>query len=112
MDANVIGTLVSGLSAFLFVILALLSFRSRRTSNEARDLRAVRATNVASLRWAYQVQVMAAVRGWELPPVPLEMSPEYLAGKAAGEGNQELAQLAQLAQSLIPPGSQTGGAPP
>jgi hypothetical protein len=108
VNANVIGALVSGLSALLFVILALLSFRSRRSSNEARDLRAVRATNVAALRWAYQVQVTAAVRGWELPSVPLEMTPEYLAGKAAGEGNPELAQLAQLAQALIPPGNQTG----
>lgn len=103
MNANTTGALVSGLSALLFVILALLTFRSRRSSNEARDLRAVRATNVAALRWAYRVQVLAAVRGWELPPIPKEMTPEYLAGKAEGEGNPELAQLAQLASGLIPP---------
>jgi hypothetical protein len=109
VNANTTGALVSGLSALLFVILALLSFRSRRTSNEARDLRAVRATNVAALRWAYQVQVLAAVHGWDLPTVPKEMTPEYLAGKAEGEGNPELAQLAQLASGLVPPGGSTGG---
>lgn len=110
MNPNTIGALVSGLSALLFVVLALLSFRSRRSSNEARDLRAVRATNVAALRWAYQVQVLAATRGWELPEVPKEMSPEYLAGKAVDEGNPELALLAQLAPGLVPPGKSAGEA--
>lgn len=100
MNIPAIGTLVSGLAGLLFVVLALLTFRSRRAGNEARDLRAVRATNVAALRWAYQVQALAASNGWILPEVPREMTPEYLSGRAEGDRNPELAQLAQLAASM------------
>jgi hypothetical protein len=103
MNIASLGTLVSALAAVLFIILALATFRARRNSREVTDLRQVRATNVAALQWAYRVQTLAAIKGWDLPPIPKEMTPEYLIGKSEGnDGNPELAQLAQLASGLIP----------
>jgi hypothetical protein len=109
VNATSLGTLISALAAVLFVVLALATFRARRTGQEAKDLREARATANAGMRYAYQIQNMAAIKGWDLPPMPKEMTAEYLIGKSeSGGGNVELAQLAQLAQGLIP--DQTGHA--
>jgi hypothetical protein len=97
-----IGPIISGLAAVLFLLLSVLTFRARRADKRAVNLAAVRDTNVAALAWAYRVRALAAINGWEIPPIPKEMTPEYLAGKAEGDSNPELAQLAQLAGQLLP----------
>jgi hypothetical protein len=86
----------------LFLALAVLTFRARRSNQKAYNLAAVRATNIAALRWAYEVQVLAASHGasW-LPPLPREMTPEYLSGRADAGDNPELAELANLATGLM-----------
>lgn len=98
MDLNSVGTLSSALAALLFVILGLATFRARRSGQEAKDLRVAQATSVAIARWAHQVRMIAAVNGWDLPPIPKEMTPEYLMGKIEKEPNPELTQIAQIAQ--------------
>lgn len=98
MDLNSVGTLASALAALLFVILGLATFRARRSGQETKDLRTAQAISVAITRWAFQVQMKAAANGWDLPPIPKEMTPEYLIGKTEKEPNPELAQIAQIAQ--------------
>lgn len=107
MNIGAIGTLISALATALFLVLALASFRSRRTGREAKELRQVKEVNIAVLGWAYRVRALAAVSGWELPPVPKEMTPEYLMGKAEGESNVELEQVAKLVATLT--GKPLGG---
>jgi hypothetical protein len=109
VSANAIGTLLSGFAALLFLVLALVSFRARRSDKRAGNLAAIRETNVAALKWSYEVRALAAVHGADwLPPLPREMTPDYLVGKAEGEGNPELAQLADFAAKMLP---QPGGTP-
>lgn len=105
MNATTVGTLLSGAAALLFIVLALVTFRARRADRKAGNLAAVRETNVAALQWSYQVRTLAAIHGatW-LPPLPKEMTPEYLTGKAEGDGNPELAQLADFAAKMLPSG--------
>lgn len=102
MTLDSLGPLISTLVALLFVVFAIVSFRARRADKRAGNLAAVRETNVAVLAWAYKVRVVAAANGWELPALPKEMLPEYLAGRAEGESNPELASLAQIARQLLP----------
>lgn len=97
-----LGPVISALVALLFVIFAIVSFRARRADKRVGNLAAVRETNVAVLAWAYQVRTLAAANGWTLPELPKEMRPEYLAGRAEGESNPELATLAQIARQLLP----------
>jgi hypothetical protein len=107
VNATTLGTLISGLAGLLFIILSVVSFRARRSDKRAANLASVRETNIAALSWAYQVRTLAAVNGWQLPPLPKEMTVEYLAGKAEGEGNPELAGLATFAASVL--GQSPGG---
>lgn len=88
------------------VVLSLVTFRSRRADRKAGNLASVRETNIAALDWAYSVRAWAASRGLlaQLPPLPKEMTPEYLSGRAEGEDNPELATLADLAGKLTPQG--------
>lgn len=102
MSANTLGTLVSGLAALLFIVLTLATFRARRADRRAQNLVAIRETNVAAIAWAYQVRTLAAAHGWTLPPLPREMTPEYLAGKATDDANPELDVLAKLAEGMLP----------
>jgi hypothetical protein len=102
MTVTVLGPTISALATLLFLIFAIVTFRARRADKRAGNLAAVRETNVAAMGWAYQVRVLGAANGWQLPPLPKEMTPEYLAGRAEGETNPELAQLAQLAGQLLP----------
>ena len=103
MNATTIGTLISALAALLFVVLSLVTFRARRADRRAGNLAAIRETNIAVLAWSYEVRAWAATRGLlnQLPPLPKEMTPEYLTGKAEGEGNPELAQLADFATKML-----------
>lgn len=96
-----IGSIISGLAAILFVIFSVITFRARRADKRSSNLAAVRETNVAALSWAYRVRVVAAANGWDLPPIPKEMTAEYLAGRAEGDSNPELAMLAQIAQQAV-----------
>lgn len=100
MTTGALGTLVSGLTTLLFLILALATFRSRRTGREAKELRQVKEINIAVMAWSYSVRQLAALSGWKLPPIPKEMTPEYLMGKAESEGNVELAQVAEIMAKL------------
>lgn len=102
MSVASLGPIISGLVSLLFVIFAVVTFRARRADKRAGNLAAIRETNVAALAWSYQVRTLAATNGWVLPPLPKEMTPEYLAGKAEDNGNPELAVLAQLAGQLLP----------
>jgi hypothetical protein len=104
---NSIGPIISALAAVLFLIFAVVTFRARRADKRSANLAAIRDTNVAALDWAYRVRALAAVHGWELPPLPREMTPEYLAGKAEGDSNPELANLAQMITGLS--SNQAGG---
>jgi hypothetical protein len=97
-----LGPIISGLVSLLFVIFAVMTFRARRADKRAGNLAAIRETNVAALAWSYQVRTLAAANGWTLPPLPKEMTPEYLLGKAEDNSNPELAVLAQLAGQLVP----------
>lgn len=97
---NSVGPVISALAAVLFLIFAIVTFRARRADKRSANLAAIRDTNVAALDWAYRVRALAAVHGWELPPMPREMTPEYLAGKAEGDANPELTNLAQMITGL------------
>lgn len=109
MSINILGTLISALATVLFLVLALAGFRSRRTGREAKELRQVKEVNIAVMGWAYQVRLLAAAQGWQLPVVPKEMTLEYLIGKAEGEGgNVELEQVARLVATLT---GKSGGGP-
>jgi hypothetical protein len=109
LNATTIGTLISALAALLFVVLSLVTFRARRSDRRAGNLAAVRETNVAAMRWVYDVRMWAAARGLDLPPLPKELTPDYLAGRAEGENNPELAGLADLAAKMLPSGQGGGG---
>lgn len=109
MTSNTLGTLVSGLAALLFIVFTLATFRARRSDRKAQNLAAIRETNIAAVAWAYRVRALAAANGWELPPLPREMTPEYLAGKASDDANPELEMLAKLATGLVPGGRAGGG---
>lgn len=106
MTATTLGTTISALAGALFVVLSLVTFRARRADRRAGNLAAIRETNVKAMAWAYDVRTWAASRGLleQLPPLPKEMTPEYLSGKAEGEGNPELAQLADFASRMLPQG--------
>jgi hypothetical protein len=106
LNPTTIGTLISALVGLLFVVLSLVTFRARRADRKAGNLAAVRETNIAALAWSYDVRAWAASRGLlsQLPPLPKEMTPEYLTGKAEGEGNPELANLADYAAKMLPQG--------
>jgi hypothetical protein len=100
VSVNEIGTLISSLIALLFFLTTLAGWRSRRASREARELRQVKEINIAAMAWSYEVRQLAAVKGWKLPALPKEMTPEYIEGKAEGEDNAELAQLAEALKAL------------
>lgn len=100
MSAGEIGTIISSLIALLFFLISLAGWRSRRASREARELRQVKEINIAAMAYLYSVRMKAAANGWELPAIPKEMTPEYIEGKAEGEDNAELAQLAQTLKDL------------
>lgn len=100
MNANEIGTIISSLIALLFFLVSLAGWRSRRAGREAKELRQVKEINISVMAWAYDVRALAAVSGWKLPAVPKEMTPEYIQGKAEGEDNAELAQLADILKGL------------
>lgn len=102
MTVSALGPIISALATLLFLIFSVVTFRARRADKRAGNLAAVRETNVAVLAWAYQARLKAAANGWDLPPLPKEMMPEYLAGKAADESNPELAKLAKIAEQLLP----------
>lgn len=99
-----LGTLISALAAILFLLVTLITFRTRRLGREARELRELRSTNVAFARRQYQIDLLAARRGWDTDPswpaMPKELTPEYLEGRAEGENNAELANLAQVMTQL------------
>ena len=107
MNATTLGTLISGLAGLLFVVLTLATFRARRADKRTANLASVRETNIAALGWAYQVRMLAAANGWKLPPLPREMTVDYLAGKAEGEHNPELQGLADFAANML--GQSAGG---
>jgi hypothetical protein len=92
-----IGPLISALAALFFLIFSVVAFMARRSERRASNLAAIRETNIAALRWSYEVRTKAAIHGWELPPLPREMTPEYLTGRAEEGANPELAKLADLA---------------
>jgi len=104
MNVNEIGTLISTLIALLFFLTTLAGWRSRRAGREARELRQVKEINIAAMAWSYEVRTLAAVSGWKLPAIPKEMTPEYIQGKAEGEDNAELAQLAEVLKGLAKQG--------
>jgi hypothetical protein len=95
-----LGALISSLVTLLFLLFSLAGWRSRRASREARELRQVKELSIRQAEWIYDVRMLAASRGWKLPPVPEEMSTDYLQGKAEGEDNAELAQLVTQIKNL------------
>jgi hypothetical protein len=111
VNVNTLGALIGAVAGLAFVVLSLLAFRARRADRKAGNLAAVRETNVAAMRWVYDVRMWAAARGLDLPPLPKELTPDYLAGRAEGENNPELAGLADLASRMLP-GPGGGGIPP
>lgn len=96
-----VGPLISALAGLFFLIFSVVAFMARRAERRASNLAAIRETNVAALRWSYQVRTLAAVHGWDLPMLPREMTPEYLTGRAEEGSNPELAHLAELAGNVI-----------
>jgi hypothetical protein len=100
MTVGEIGTLISVLTGLLFLLVSLAGWRSRRASREARELRQVKEINIAAMEWVYATRLSAAAHGWKLPAVPKELTVEYLQGKAEGEDNVELAQLAKQMRDL------------
>jgi hypothetical protein len=99
-----LSTLISIITALLFLLVTLATFRTRRIGRENRELRELRVTNVAYARYVYPIELLAAREGWDTHPgwpvKPKELSLDYLAGKAEGEGNAELASLVNIMQSL------------
>jgi hypothetical protein len=106
VNVNQIGSIISALIALLFFLISLAGWRSRRAGREAKELRQVKEINIAVMSWAYSVRELAAVSGWKLPQIPKEMTPEYIQGKAEGEGNAELAQLADVLKGLAGKGDE------
>lgn len=104
MSLTSLGTLISALSAGLFLLVTLITFRTRRLGREARELRALRATEVAYAHYVHPIEVLAAQNGWDTHPgwpvKPKELSVDYLAGKAEGEGNVELAKIVSVMQAI------------
>lgn len=100
MSVGEIGTLISALVALLFFLVSLAGWRSRRASREARELRQLKEISIVQNEWVYKARMLAASNGWQLPPLPKEMTVEYLMGKAEGEDNMELAQLAAQLKDL------------
>lgn len=115
MNLTTLGTLVSGLTALLFLLVTLVTFRTRRLSREARELRELRTTNIAFARWKYQIEMLAAIHGWDTrkdwPVTPKELTLSYLEGKAEGENNVELANIVQVMQGLTHSATPTEQAP-
>ncbi|HEY2101483.1 MAG TPA: hypothetical protein VGH72_33805 [Pseudonocardia sp.] len=104
MSLTALSTLIPILTGVLFLLVTLMTFRTRRLGREARELRELRVTNVAYARRMYAVDLLAAREGWDThpgwPPIPKELSVDYLAGKAEGEGNIELARIVDVIQAL------------
>jgi hypothetical protein len=104
VNVQSVGTLISTLIALLFFLITLAGWRSRRAGREAKELRQVKEINIAVMDWSYQVRTVAAVNGWKLPPVPKEMTLEYIEGKAEGEDNAELIQLLEVLKGMAAKG--------
>jgi len=100
VNVQSVGTVISSLIAVLFFLITLAGWRSRRASREAKELRQVKEINIAVMDWAYQTRTLAAAQGWKLPPLPKEMTIEYIAGKAEGEDNAELIQLLEYLKGI------------
>lgn len=100
MSAGEIGTIFSSLVALLFFLISLAGWRSRRAGREAKELRQVKEINIAAMGYLYEVRMKAATNGWKLPILPKELTPEYIEGKAEGEDNAELAQLAEVLKGM------------
>lgn len=105
MNLGAIGTAISLLTTFLFAVGGLITIRSRRLSNEAKELRELREYNVASTGYIYDLE-MALMEITKKTGVALKIDkPEilkrsYLEARAQESGNQELQQMAQLLTDL------------
>jgi hypothetical protein len=99
-----LGTYVSAGSILLVMLISALGYIWRRQGKEARHARRTRETNIASLTWHYQVQALAAIRGWNSDPAwpktPYEMTAEYIAGIAKEDSDERAAELAGIAEAL------------
>ena len=104
MNVQSVGTVISTLIALLFFLITLAGGRPRRAGREAKELGQVKEINIAVRDWSYQVRTLAAAGGGKLPPIPKEMTLEYIEGKAEGEDNAELIQLLEVLKGMAAKG--------
>lgn len=100
LNVGELSTLAAALSGAVSVLLLVVAFIVRRVSQERRDLREMQNVNVIQARYIYNIEMVAARKGWDTPEQgwpakPKELTPEYLAGKVENDGNPELIKLLQ-----------------
>lgn len=112
MSITVVGSLVSIGSTVMFVILSVATLIARRRGREARDLREVRELNLAMARWQYQVEMLAARRGWdadpEWPDKPPELTVDGMSGLAVADDNNEMLEYARAVAAILQPPQDRG----
>lgn len=108
MTVTEIGSLVSIISALLFLVLGVAAFLARRAGKDAREVRDLREVNVALLRWKYKVDSLAATTGWDQhakwPQTPRELTAAYLEERAVTDDNVELLGMFEKMQQMLKEG--------
>lgn len=73
MSVEAIGAIFVGLSALITAIAGLLAARSRRLSNDSRDLKALRAQYRMAVRHIFRLEVLLESKGIKVPDHPAGM---------------------------------------
>lgn len=105
MTFGVLGTVIALLSALLFAIGSVIAIRQKRLSQEARDLRELRETNVEAMGYIYDLELAIREASKELGRRIIVEKPEilkasFLEAKAKTEGNHALQDLAETINKL------------
>lgn len=105
MNLGTIGTVVSLLTTLLFALAGLITIRSRRLSNEAKELRELRDYNVAAMGYIYDLEMALTEISKKTSTSYRVEKPEilktsYIEHRAQTTENPEIQQLAELVQQL------------
>lgn len=105
MTFGALGTAIALLSALLFAIGSVLAIRQKRLSQEAKDLRELRETNIEAMGYIYDLELAMLQASKELGRKIVVEKPEilkvsFLEAKAEREGNHALQDLAETINKL------------
>lgn len=105
MTFGALGTAIALLSALLFAIGSVVAIRQKRLSQEAKDLRELRETNVEAMGYIYDLELAIREASRELGrkitvDKPDILKASFLEAKAEKEGNNALQDMANTINKL------------